>query len=242
MALGALADMTKDTETARTAAERLLEGASLLVVEVKRQSMEALFAYFDYAIPDKADPEDITESSLFNDDIKSKLKLWLKLRTNDGKINADKLDILNEVLYVAACLSIIKETGAEKVYISQISQGSGIQTKNDELSLIPSPHTEFLCKMADIHIKDVELSKELITPGGAALLYVLGAQYQPRKMHNIIKSGYGAGAEDLEIPNILRAVLANDSDDEMCINFEAVISEMYTEFGVFAETSDIVNG
>lgn len=238
MALGALADMAKDSVTAENAARALLESASLSAIEVKRQGMEAVLAGFSYAVSQKTEPADIIENAVFHDDIKSRLKLWLKLRTNDGKITDSKSDILNELLYVAACLNLIKDAGAKAIYVSGIMQGVGVNTDNDEISVIPSPYTDFLCKMADIHIREFTWDKELLTPGGAALLYVIGAEYMPQKAHNVVKSGYGAGAEELEIPNILRAILADDSDDELSLNFETVISEMYTEFGAFAEASE----
>ena len=50
--------------------------------------------------------------------------------------------------------------------------------------------------------------------------------------HDVIKSGYGAGEDELSIPNIARCVLANeDETEESFLNFEALISNMHTEIG-----------
>ena len=102
---------------------------------------------------------------------------------------------------------------------------------NDEKSI----DTELLCKMAGLHTAPVSIEKEILTPGGIMLLYVLGAKHMPPKAHNVIKSGYGAGDEQLSVPNITRCILAQDGEDELNLDFETVFSKMNTEFASFAK-------
>ena len=121
------------------------------------------------------------------------------------------------------------------VFVSSVYQGNGVIATENNITVIPSPHTELLAKMSGMHTARVDIEKEILTPGGIMLLYVLGAKYMPPKAHNVLKSGYGAGAENLSIPNIARCILAEDNEDEPSLNLEAVFSEMNTEFGILSK-------
>ena len=233
MALGSLIDMTKDTDSAKKAAIAITPDAKLYTEETKRQSMEAMLAYFEFGFPEDRSAEDVLENLCFDDDIKSKLKLWYKLKS-DGKKHENSEQI-KELIYCSACLNIIKNLEVTDVFISSVYQGNGVIATENNITVIPSPHTELLAKMSGMHTARVDIEKEILTPGGIMLLYVLGAKYMPPKAHNVLKSGYGAGAENLSIPNIARCILAEDNEDEPSLNLEAVFSEMNTEFGILSK-------
>lgn len=233
MALGSLIDMTKDIESAKKAAIAITPDVNLYTQETKRQSMEALLAYFEFGYPEERDASDIVDNLCFDNDIKSKLKLWLKLKS-DGK-KYSNFEQIKELIYCAACLNIVKKLEITDIFVSSVYQGSGITTCGNSITVIPSPHTELLAKMAGIHTASVNVEKEILTPGGIMLLYVLGAKHMSPKAHNVIKSGYGAGSENLSIPNITRCIIANDEEDELNINLETVFSEINTEFGVLSK-------
>jgi len=233
MALGSLIDMSKDTESAKKAAIAITPDAGLFTEEVKRQSMEATLAYFEFGFPEERNPADVLDNLCFDDDVKTKLKLWFRLKS-DGKKYSNSEQI-KEMVYCAACLNIIKNLGVKDIFVSCVYQGKGVITSENNITVIPSPHTELLAKMASIHTAPANIEKEILTPGGIMLLYVLGAKYMSPKAHNVLKSGYGAGEENLNIPNITRCILAQDGEDELNLNLEAVFSEMNTEFASFAK-------
>ncbi len=230
MALGSLIDMNSDTSLAQSTALCMAYEATVLTETVKRQSMEANLVCFDFYYPEEQPIVEIIENCTLDSDIKSKLKLWYKLKS-DGKAKDFQKEFC-ELVYAAACLSIIKEEECDAVYVSSVYQGSGVNTSDGCLYVLPSAHTELLAKMANIHTAPHSIDKEILTPGGIALLYVLEAKHMSPGAHNVIKSGYGAGNEDLSIPNITRCILADKEDTrEANLNFEAMISEMYAEIG-----------
>lgn len=233
MALGSLIDMTKDTESAIKIARAITPDVYLYTEETRRQSMEATLAFFEFGTPEERNAAEVIESLCFDEDIKLKLKLWLKLKS-DGKKKREYSDVI-ELIYCAACLNIIKNLDVKDVFVSSIYQGSGAIATEKSITVIPSPHTELLCKMAGLHTAPVSIEKEILTPGGIMLLYVLGAKHMPPKAHNVIKSGYGAGDEQLSVPNITRCILAQDGEDELNLDFETVFSKMNTEFASFAK-------
>ena len=233
MALGSLIDMTKDTESAIKIAKAITPDVHLYTEETKRQSMEATEAFFEFGTPEERNASEVIQSLCFDDDIKTKLKLWLKLKS-DGKKNRQYNEV-EELIYCAACLNIIKHLDVKDVFVSSIYQGSAAITTEKNITVIPSPHTELLCKIAGLHTAPISIEKEILTPGGIMLLYVLGAKHMPPKAHNVIMSGYGAGDENLSVPNITRCILAQEGEDEISLNFESMFSEMNTEFASFAK-------
>ena len=235
LALGSLIDMTKDTAIADSTIKCLIKDAYIYTEETKRQSMEGTLAYFDFCVTDETPIPQIIEKSLLDDDFKAMLKRWYKLKS-DGK-RYHFYDELNELLFCAASLAIIRDLGADSVYVSAMYQGNGTIATENSITVIPSPHTELISKMAGLSVIPCDIEKEILTPGGIGFLYVLSAKHMPPKAHNIIQSGYGAGEENIKLPNVARCILADESDKELSLNLEELLSDVYTEFGVMAESN-----
>ncbi len=230
LALGALIDMTKDTELAQNTVKAIIKGAVIFTEETKRQSMEGTLAYLDFCVTEERDIPEIIEDSELSDEMKLKLKRWYKFKS-DGKCH-HFYDELNQLLSCAAAFAIIHESGAENVYVSNVYQGEGVTAKDNKLTVIPSPHTQLLTRMANIKAVPSNVEKEILTPDGIAFLYILNAEHMSPKAHNVIKSGYGAGMEELPIANVARCVLADDYEKELELSIENLISEVCTEFSV----------
>ena len=233
MALGALIDMSENCRLAEMTAQKIVPSAGLFTESVKRQSMDALLAYFDISGQKDGNIEEFAERICTDDAMNSKIKRWLSLR-DDGKKH-DFAGELCELVYFVACAELIKESGAEKVYISAVGQGSGVIQKGNNIDFIPSKHTELLTKMTGIPIIDINVEDEILTPSALAFLYVFGAEYMPPKAHDVIKSGYGAGAKLLSVPNIARCILAKDEEDEVSLGFDCIFSEFSSEFATVSE-------
>ena len=228
MALGALIDMSGMNGLAEKIARDIVPGAQLFCENVKRQSMDAVMAYFDFSCEDDGDIYAFADCICTDEKTKSKLKRWLTVK-DDGKRH-NFSDEVRELVYCAVCLEIIKSLEADKVCISAVSQGSGVVQNGGSIDFIPSKHTELLTKMAGIPTLEINADEEILTPSALAFLYVLGAEYMPPGAHNVIKSGYGAGVKLLSVPNIARCILANDDSDEVELGFECIFSEFASEY------------
>ena len=220
MALGSLIDMSDKKDLALKTAEDILEPVTLYTEQTKRQGMDALLAYFDFSYSKSDDTGVLIENSKLSETLKTKLRSWYKLKSDGKKGNLEQ--------YWDGKIDKIDSLEADKFYVSALFQGGGGDFK-------PSPHTELLGKMSELPIYPCAEQKEILTPGGIAFLKVLGAKYLSPQSHDVIKSGYGAGDDELSIPNITRAVLANDDgSEELFLNFEALISDMQAEIGAIA--------
>ncbi len=227
MLASALADMADNMDFIKKTAELMPIKSEILSSRVNRCSMDAYLLHLACEISEGESISDIIEKSGLDDKIKSRLKLWYKLKS-DGKPYKPESD-QRELMYAAVCLSLIESLSPEHVYISEILQGNAMGAEGGELRFIPSAHTELLCKMAQLRTKQTDIAREILEPGAAALLYILDAEYLEPKMHNVIKSGYGASDNELlEIPNIARCLMAEDGEDKEAVytDFEAIMTDI----------------
>ena len=101
--------------------------------------------------------------------------------------------------------------GVDKVYASPLPLGTGhIQSAH---GLIPLPAPATLALLAGVPVIGSELKVELVTPTGAAILTSLEPEFGVIPSMRLLKTGYGAGKMDLPIPNVLRLLLGEGSDN-----------------------------
>ena len=59
-----------------------------------------------------------------------------------------------------------------------------------------------------------EAKGELTTPTGAAIVTTLAHSFGPMPQITILKTGYGAGSKDRDFPNVLRAIMCEQTDNQ----------------------------
>ncbi|MBD3410202.1 MAG: nickel pincer cofactor biosynthesis protein LarC [Ignavibacteriales bacterium] len=118
------------------------------------------------------------------------------------------LDTIADVVAAAWCVEAL---GVERIEASAINVGSGFVDCAHGRMPVPAPAVLEILKGVPTYRTDS--NAELTTPTGAALVKALASEIGGDPRHTPTKVGYGAGARDLDTPNVLRAVLA-DRDDE----------------------------
>ena len=156
--------------------------------------------------------------------IKDSISIFKKISKAESKIHGipeDKL-VFHEVGASDAIADIIGALvafndlglGKSKVYCTPISLGGGfINCVHGKLP-VPAPATLEILSESNMFTRGGPVDRELLTPTGAAILshfVKVSCEFFPDI--KIEKVGYGAGSNDLDIPNVLRVVLgkANDS-------------------------------
>ena len=115
------------------------------------------------------------------------------------------LDTIVDIVGVAAALV---DLGIEELFVSPIASGVGtVQTQHGEL---PLPVPAVLELLSGFEIYQRPIRAELVTPTGAAIISALGAPAPTMPYMTVRSVGMGAGHRDLEIPNIVRVVVASD--------------------------------
>ncbi|MEN3183711.1 MAG: nickel pincer cofactor biosynthesis protein LarC [Atribacterota bacterium] len=129
-------------------------------------------------------------------------------------------DTLVDVVGVLYALELL---GVQEIYSSPIPTGRGFVHTSHGLLPVPAPVTLELLQGIPVYTGLVE--GELTTPTGAALIAHLTNAFGPCPPMIVQKIGYGAGLQDLSIPNVLRAILGEREE------------EAYQERNVLLETN-----
>jgi len=143
------------------------------------------------------------------------------------------VDAIVDIVGAALCVDYLK---LETITASKIPLGSGFVRCAHGTLPVPAPATVEILK--DIPVYGTEISSELVTPTGAAIISTLASTFGPMPDMRISQIGWGAGFRDLNhIPNLLRiflGTLANLSDTVTVI--ETTIDDMNPEvFGYLME-------
>ncbi len=114
------------------------------------------------------------------------------------------VDSIVDIVGTAIALELM---GITKLVVSPLPMGKGwVQCQHGKLPL-PAPAVLKLCE--DLEVYGVDITKELVTPTGAAIVKTCG-QNGPMPAMTIKATGYGAGTHELEQPNVLRLVLGEE--------------------------------
>lgn len=111
-------------------------------------------------------------------------------------------DAIIDVVGVALALESL---GVDEIVASPLHLGTGFVKAAHGRLPVPAPATLRLVEGLSVYQTDI--AGELVTPTGAALVRALCRGTGPMPRMRILRSGWGAGAKDFPIPNVLRAVL-----------------------------------
>ncbi len=157
------------------------------------------------------DIKTIINGSDLSDYVKeNSLKIFEYIARAESKIHGKSID---EVHFheVGAIDSIIDAVGASvcleylkvnTIYASNIYKGHGFVNCAHGLFPVPAPATLEILNETSFELKQSVVESELITPTGAAILATFAKPLM--SSYKSIKTSYGAGTKDFEIPNILR--------------------------------------
>ena len=100
--------------------------------------------------------------------------------------------------------------GVDAVHVGALPVGGGFVEGPHGRMPVPGPATAELLK--GFPTLDTGISRELVTPTGAAILTTLAAGAGAMPAMRITAVGYGAGTMDLETPNVLRLFVGEASE------------------------------
>ncbi len=119
------------------------------------------------------------------------------------------LDTLVDVVGSVAGLDAL---GVEAVYVSGFPLGGGMVETAHGRTPVPAPATAELLKGFPVY--DNGIAAELVTPTGAAILTTLARSAGRAPAMRLDAVGWGAGTQELPIPNLLRVMLGTAEGPE----------------------------
>ena len=166
------------------------------------------------------DIRNIIENSALREQVKEKsLKVFTRLAEAEAKVHGTSVEevhfhevgALDSIIDIVGGLAALERMGVEAVFCSPLHVGSGTVNCAHGTLPVPAPATLELIKDRPIYSTDVV--GELLTPIGAAILTTLSKGFGGLPEMIVEKVGYGAGQRDLSIPNFLRVVIGEKTDN-----------------------------
>jgi uncharacterized protein (TIGR00299 family) protein len=127
-----------------------------------------------------------------------------------GEVHFHELDGVDTIVDVVGSAAAFASLGAGTVVASPVATGTGVVPSRHGPLPLPAPAVLQLLGGASLYGRTVEA--ELITPTGAAILAEYAESFGRMPLMTVSSVGYGAGSRELEIPNVLRVVVGEPSD------------------------------
>lgn len=236
MLLGALLHVGLPEDVLRQNLSLLpVHGYDLIITEVNKCGISAI--YVDVKLHDDdgdhhhdhhhhrhlSDIFQIIDESQLSPKIKADSKrIFLFLAQAEAKVHGVEVEEIHfhEVGAVDAIVDIVGTAigldylGIQAIYTSALQVGKGFVKCAHGLMPVPAPATAELLR--NIPYSNGEISKELVTPTGAAVIAALSINHGNMPANFLSKAiGYGAGTWDLEIPNVLRMHVGEIKDESL---------------------------
>ena len=182
----------------------------------------------------------INGSDLDNKTKELSLKIFMKIAVAEAKVHGiavDKVhfhevgavDSIIDIVGAAICFNSLK---VDAVHVSPVELGSGFVKCDHGKLPVPAPATVEIIK--DIPVRKGGVDFEATTPTGAAIIAVLGTDFNSAKTLKIEKTAYGIGhKEHPDVPNLLRVSLGESSEEKGghdALLIECNIDDMNPEF------------
>ncbi len=114
------------------------------------------------------------------------------------------LDSIADIIAAAVCFCSL---GVDEVIIPSLSEGMGTIRCRHGILPVPVPATTAICEKASMRLRIMNTQGEFVTPTGAAIAAAIRTSEVLPESFRIVRSGYGAGKREHEIPGILRAFI-----------------------------------
>jgi uncharacterized protein (TIGR00299 family) protein len=128
---------------------------------------------------------------------------------NINEIHFHEVGAIDAIIDIVGSVIGLEIFGINKIVASKVHVGTG--TVNCAHGILPVPAPATLELLKNVPIYSTNLSKELVTPTGAAVLTTLSESYGPLPDFTIQKTGFGIGTHKLTIPNFLRVVIGEET-------------------------------
>ena len=125
------------------------------------------------------------------------------------KVHLHEVGGVDAIVDVCGALAGLEALGIEQVQVSPFPLGRGFVTGAH--GQIPLPAPAALSLMKGCPVAGSSIDAELVTPTGAAVLSEVADGFGPIPAMNLESIGYGAGSNDLEIPNVLRLIVGESA-------------------------------
>ena len=216
--MASLLDLGADRQAVRQAVESV--GCRLEVTRQKKRSIMACRAAVtsDRRFHSLDEARSILNSSCLREKaLEDALRALHILAEAEGRVHGvspeqahfHEVGALDALADIAGSSAARASLEAEQVLCLPVSVGGGLIKSAHGLLPVPGPAALEILRARHIPWRGGPVEEELLTPTGAALLAALTDEFlREPPLLQVERIGYGAGKKELEMPNVLRAMMA----------------------------------
>ncbi len=224
MLLGALVGLGVASDELHSELAKMDVPAFEIVFETRDKSgIAALHA--DVRVPDEKNHrhlhhiEGIITNSALSDGVKSRaLSIFRTLAAAEAKVHGidiskvhfHEVGALDAIIDIVGCCICFEKLGIESFASSKLHVGSGFVEMAHGKFPVPPPAVAEILRDAPVY--STEITGELVTPTGAAIIATICKSFGPIPEIRIEKVSYGAGTRDyMNFPNAIRLIVGRSS-------------------------------
>jgi uncharacterized protein (TIGR00299 family) protein len=245
MIMAALFDVgLRETDLAESLSKLGIKPVELSIKDVMRKGIRA--KSFSFAFGGKSERRafkeiaDLIASSDLSQWVKEKsLTAFRLIADAESRIHGvapddvhfHEVGALDSIVDVVGAFSAIRCLGLGRMFASPLALGSGYVDCEHGRIPVPAPATLEIAR--GIPVRSWQVSGELTTPTGAAILRTCASEFGPIPRMTVAEIGYGAGSRDIkQIPNVMRLVVGESADYDLdrVTQIETNIDDMNPEF------------
>jgi uncharacterized protein (TIGR00299 family) protein len=220
MALGSLIDAGADLDEIRSLVGRLPVGGWALEAEpVLRAGVAAtqihVRAAEDGVVRTYAHISGIVDEARLPDRVRERAQAVFAAmaevegrlhRRPAGQVHFHELGGVDAIVDVVGACAALEVLAVDEIWASPVATGTGmVRTAH---GMLPNPAPAVVALLQGVPTYGRDVSVELVTPTGAALLAALAVGYGPLPSMTIAATGFGAGSRDIDgLPNATQVVL-----------------------------------
>lgn len=239
MLLGALLDAgVAEPELRARLHDLALPGFALAVTKVQKVGIGAVKV--DVRVTDHATERhvpaiiDLVERSAVADGIKRRAAaIFRRLGeveaaihgTTPERVHLHELGGIDTIVDVVGVLIGFDLLGVDKVVCSPLPLARGFVDAAHGRMPLPAPATAAL--LEGVPVTGAEVTGELVTPTGAALVTALAAEFGPLPAMELAATGYGAGNAERAIPNVVRLLVGRAPASGAAVDDDVPAERLY---------------
>ena len=127
------------------------------------------------------------------------------------EVHFHEVGAIDSIVDIAAAAVCLDELGIDDVVVTGLSEGTGFVECQHGLLPVPVPAVANIAAASGLPLRILPVQGEMVTPTGAAIAAAVRTRSALPESFTIKKIGLGAGKRDFGMPNVLRAMLIEET-------------------------------
>ena len=127
------------------------------------------------------------------------------------EVHFHEVGAIDSIVDIAAAAVCLDDLGIDDVVVTALSEGTGFVECQHGLLPVPVPAVANIASASGLPLRILPVKGEIVTPTGAAIAAAIRTRSALPESFTIKKIGLGAGKRDFGMPNVLRAMLIEET-------------------------------